>query len=154
MTKMASMNIIISLLVITMLVDNIIGCSRTHHRTVNCYGSSSCSISMGGDTHVDTIDGMHYDFHGECSYKLLITDLTTVVGKSGHCGKKRATCLKTLSISSGATVLSLGPKREYELSEKQEVKDIMKPFCNEDLCFYEVTDMYDAVDLKEGIQLI
>ena len=47
----------------------------------------------------------------------MTTDTMSIIGSTVECGKKHGTCLRALTIQSGDTLLKLGPKTKYELSE-------------------------------------
>ena len=109
---------------------------------------------MSWDPHFKTLDGKHFDFMGRCAYYLMKSDEMSIVGRYEVCGKQEVTCLSSLTISTRSTVLKLGPKRKFEISNVGgKIANSRKPFCNEDLCFYQGSDLYDVVDLWSGVKL-
>ena len=63
------------------------------------------------------------------------------------------TCLKVLDIAIGRTALKLGPRNHFEIVVDGVEQNRTKPFCNEDLCFYEGSDLHDVVDMAVNIKV-
>ena len=90
---------------------------------------------------------------GRCSCELLKTEETSIIGKYNVCGKQGVTCLSVMTIVSRDTVLQLGPKFRFQITHQNKVVKTGKPFCNDDLCFYDASDLYDVVDLWSGVKI-
>ena len=104
---------------------------------------TTISGHVSWDPHFRTLDGKHFDFMGQCSYYLMKTKDTTIIGKYEICGKQGVTCLSILEIRTKNTLLILGPKTKVSLLYKGKKVESKKPYCNEDLCFYQASSLYD-----------
>ena len=115
--------------------------------------NSDAAADITWEPHFRTIDGKHFDFQGKCSYILLKKSELTVIGKYAVCGKFDVTCLQSLIIQTPSTILELGPRKQFFIVGENDHVTTRKPFCNDELCFYEASDLHDAVDIFDQVKI-
>lgn len=115
--------------------------------------NSDAAPDVKWEPHFMTMDGKHFDFQGKCSYILLKKAELKVIGKYAVCGKFGVTCLQSLIIETPHTILELGPRKQFFIVGEDDRITTHKPFCNHELCFYEASDLHDAVDLFDQVKI-
>jgi len=115
--------------------------------------NSDAAADVTWEPHFMTIDGKHFDFQGKCSYTLLKKAELRVIGKYAVCGKFGVTCLQSLIIETPNTILELGPRKQFFIVDQNDRITTRKPFCNDELCFYEASDLHDAVDIFDQVKI-